>query len=206
MKHDIVLALSCLIELLAMAACTTTGKGINPTASATNTVTAVAEDNTSAIRVLPTPASPGRAVVQDSLQVAMESAELTSDYITEYGTSREPPAGQKFLWVEVTLKNIGPRAHDLPAIEHYSVLYGGAELKPTYGHRKDHPDYTSLVNTVSPGQSLVAWLRFDVPAPSELTALQFAYLPDSSRITEPFSPTLYPWADHPVFLWNLALQ
>jgi hypothetical protein len=134
----------------------------------------------------------------------MEHAELSSDYITEYGSSREPPVGQKFLWIEVTLKNIGSQAHDIPAIEHYSVLYDAAELKPTYGHRQEHLDYTSLGDAIYPGQSLVAWLRFDVPASSELTALQFVYLPESSRITNPFSPTDYAWADHPVFRWNLA--
>ena len=47
----------------------------------------------------PTPVSPGQMIVYDDLQVTMSQAEITTSYPTEYGSTREPPAGMKFLWI-----------------------------------------------------------------------------------------------------------
>jgi len=75
--------------------------------------------------------------VYDDLQVVMSRAEVTTSFLAEYGSTREPPAGKKFLWIHITLKNISQGEQDLPAPEHFSVLNGTTEFKSTYGHRKD---------------------------------------------------------------------
>jgi hypothetical protein len=153
---------------------------------------------------LPTPVSPGQMVVYDDLQVTMSQAEITTSYPTEYGSTREPPAGMKFLWIHILLKNIGQQERDLPVSEHFSVLNGETEYKPTYGHRQDHMDYMALTTVMVQGQDADAWLRFDIPADLELQDLWFAFMPESSQISVGFSSNNYPWADNPIYLWTCA--
>ena len=148
--------------------------------------------------------SPGQRVVYDDLQVAMSEAEITTSYLTEYGSTREPPAGKKFLWIHIILQNIGQNERNLPAPEHFSVLYGTTEFKPTYGHRKDYADYMALTTGMVQGQDVNAWLRFDIPADVELKDLWFAFLPESSQVSVGFSSSEYPWGDHPIYLWTCA--
>ncbi|MGC1379211.1 MAG: DUF4352 domain-containing protein [Anaerolineales bacterium] len=198
MKPKLISILVCLAALLVFAACILFWTRNNAPLPATAAPTAFDENYVTSLP--PTPASPGQAISYEGLQVTIDHAELSTDYLTEYGSRREPPADTKFLWVQVALKNSGAQAHDLPAAQHFSALYGGGEFKPTYGHRQGYADYTVLDGVVYPGQSLVAWLRFDVPAVAELSLLQFAYLPKSSRVT--YSD--YAWRDQPVFLWRLA--
>jgi hypothetical protein len=121
--------------------------------------------------------------------------------LTEFGSTREPPAGKKFLWIHIVLKNIAQQEQDLPAPEHFSALYGTTEFKPTYGHRKDYADYMALTTNIVQGQEVDAWLRFDIHAAAELQDLWFAFLPESSRVSIAFSPSAYSWADHPIYLW-----
>jgi hypothetical protein len=102
------------------------------------------------------------------------------------------------------LKNIGQVEHPLPAIEHFSALYGTSEFKPSYGHRQGNTDYTALKPVVYQGQQVDAWLRFDIPASAELKDLQFVFLPESLLVSTSFAPTDYPWADHPIYLWSCA--
>ena len=198
MKHKLVSILVCLAALLVFVACIFLGMRNNLPLPATAAPTVFDENYVTSLP--PTPASPGQAISYEGLQLAMDHAELSTDYLTEYGSRREPPADKKFLWVQVALKNSDAQAHDLPDTQHFSVLYDDSEFKPTYGHRQAYADYTVLDNVVYPGQSLVAWLRFDVPTMAELAALQFAYLPKSSRVTY----LHYDWRDQPVFLWRLA--
>jgi hypothetical protein len=198
MKPKIVWFLIRLAALLVFVACILFGMRSNAPLPATAAPTAFDENYVTSLP--PTPASPGQTVSYDGLQVTIDHAELSTDYLTEYGSRREPPADKKFLWVQVALKNSGAQAHNLPDTQHFSVLYGDSEFKPTYGHRQAYADYTVLDAVVYPGQSLVAWLRFDVPVVAKLTGLQFAYLPKSSRVTY----LHYDWRDQPVFLWRLA--
>lgn len=191
--------ISSLFGLLLCSACNSSSR---PVVLTSPTPTQPPENNKS----LPTPVFPGKAIVYHDLQVMMSQAETTTSYITEYGSSREPPAGQKFLWVRVSLKNISQHEQGLPAVEHFSVLYGTTEFKATYGHRKGHADYTALKTTVYEGQEVDAWLRFDIPAIAELVDLWFAYLPESSQVSISFSPTAYPWGDHPIYLWTCTPQ
>jgi hypothetical protein len=134
----------------------------------------------------------------------MSEAKITTGYLTEYGSTREPPAGKKFLWIHIILQNIGQNDRNLPAPEHFSVLYGTAEFKPTYGHRKDYADYMALTADMVQGQDVNAWLRFDIPVAVELKDLQFAFLPESSQVSVGFSSNKYPWGDHPIYLWMCA--
>ncbi len=152
---------------------------------------------------VPTPASPGNKIVWNNLQVMMDGLEITQDYVTEYGSTRVPPAGQKFLWVHVLLKNVGQAETTIPGSEHFSILYAGIELKPTYGHRQDHTDYTTLGHVIFPAQELDAWLRFDIPTAAELKDLRFVFLPTSAEVgASPSSPN-YPYAENkPTFVWK----
>lgn len=142
-------------------------------------------------------------ILYNRLQVVMSQAEITTSYLTEYGSTREPPAGLEFLWIHINLMNIGQSEQVLPAPEHFSVLYGAIEFKPIYGHRKDHADYLALTTSLVQGQAVDAWLRFDIPAGLELTELSFAFMPESTQISVGFSPTASPWGDLPIYLWSL---
>jgi hypothetical protein len=144
---------------------------------------------------------PEQTVIYNNLQVGMSEAEITTSYVTEYGSERVPTGGNKFIWIHILLKNIGQSEQNLPAAEHFSMLDGATEFKPTYGHRKDHADYTSLNTSMMQGQKVDAWLRFDIPKDAELTDLTFAFLPESSQVSLGFSSSDYSWADHPIYLW-----
>lgn len=187
-----------LFGFLVMTACNSAnGSGV-PTRAIFPTPKATLEKN------LPTPAPSGQMIVYDDLQVIMKEAEITTSYITEFDSIREPSAGKEIIWVHIQLKNIGQRERNLPTPEHFSVLNGTTEFKATYGHRKDHVDYLSLTRILVQGQEVDAWLRFDIPAGLELDDLIFAFLPESSQISVDFSSSEYPWGDHPIFLWTCA--
>lgn len=143
-------------------------------------------------------------VIYDNLQVVMSEAKITTSYPTEYGSNREPPAGKKFIWIHIWLKNIGQSERSLPAPEHFSVLYGTTEYKATYGHHRDHADYMALNISMAQEQEVDAWLRFDISVTAELRDLWFAFLPESSQVSLGFSSSDYSWADHPIYLWNCA--
>jgi hypothetical protein len=199
MTKILLLVLGCLLGLLMIAACTSTNAAVIPTTTPSSTPQAVVENKT-----LPTPIPAGQTIVYEYLRVEMQEAEITSSYITEYGTEREPPAGKKIIWIHILLKNISQSEQTLPATEHFSVMYDSTEFKPTYGHRKDHTDYTSLNTNILMGQEVDAWLRFDIPATAELQDMQFAFLPESLQVSFDFSSSDYSWADHPIYLWNCA--
>jgi len=199
MKKTLNLMLSSLFGLLIINACNSASGAVIPTSIPSSTSQVVVENKS-----LPTPISPGQMVVYNDLQVEMSEAEITTSYITEYGSEREPSADKKFVWVHILLKNIGQGEQALPAPEHFSVLNGETEFKPTYGHRKDHTDYMSLNTSMAQGQDVDAWLRFDIPADAELQDLIFAFLPESSQVSLGFSSSDYSWADHPIYLWTFA--
>jgi hypothetical protein len=190
--------LSGLFGLLVMAACNPAREPVLPTPVPSASPQATVE------KVLPTPISSGRMIAYDDLQVEMSQAETTNGYLTEYGSTRMPPAGEEFLWININLRNTGQNIQDLPAPEHFSVLAGTAEFKPTYGHRKDHLDYMTVTTGLVEGQAVDAWLRFDIPAGLELKELAFAFLPDSSVVSVGFSSSNYPLGDHPIYLWSCA--
>lgn len=151
---------------------------------------------------LPTPAAPNQRFVDHALQVEMRGAEITTGYLTEFGSRREPSKGERFLWVQVWIKNTSQLEQKLPAPEHFSALFGTTEFKPGYGHRKNYVDYTALKPVLYPGQTVEAWLRFEIPTVLELKDLQVAFLPESFQISTAFSPGEYPWGEHPIYLWK----
>ena len=195
MAKKLTFVLICLFGLLTVAACNSAGRVDVPTP---------APSSTPQNKTLPTPMSPSQTVVYDNLQAAMTEAEITSSYLTEYGSEREPPAGKNIIWVHIHLKNISQGERNLPTPEHFSVLNGATEFKATYGHRKDYTDYMALTPILVRGQEVDAWLRFDIPAKAELQDLWFAFLPESSQVSFGFSSSDYFWADHPIYLWNCA--
>ena len=199
MTKSLMFVLSSLFGLLIVTACNSASGPIVPALAPSATPQAAVENKS-----LPTPISPSQMVVSDNIQVTMSEAEITTDYLTEYGSNREPPAGKKIIWVRILLKNISQSERNLPEPEHFSVLDGLTEFKATYGHRKDHVDYMALNTTLIQGQETDAWLRFDIPSSLELKDLWFAFLPKSSQVSIGFSPSDYSWADHPIFLWTCA--
>lgn len=152
---------------------------------------------------LPTPASPNDSIVWGNLQVTMDGLEITNEYITDFGSTRTPPADKKFLWVHVQLKNISRVAMDVPVFEHYSILYAAIELKPTYGHRDGYVDYTTLDTTIFPNQELDGWLRFDIPNTAGLKDMRFVFIPESVQVGTSYSSPGYPYAeDKPTYVWD----
>jgi len=185
--------------LFLAAACTPATAPVAPLPTSSATLPVTAENKS-----LPTPISPAQAIIYNDLQVVMNEAEVTTSYLTEFGSNREPPAGKKIIWINILLKNIGESDQDLPAPEHFSVLNGTDEFKATYGHRQDHTDYIALTSSLTPGAEINAWLRFDIPAEAELSGLIFAFLPESSQVSLGFSSSDFSWADHPIYLWSCA--
>jgi len=189
------------IALLALTACSSTEDAAATAASPPPSPQLTATPTL----ILPTPSSPGDRIAWEHLQVTMDQLEISQDYLTDYGSTRTPPDGQKFLWVHVRLKNVGQIQLDVPAAEHFSVLYAATELKPTYGHRQGYGDYTTLGPFIFPDQELDAWLRFDIPITASLNDLRFVFLPESSQVGTSFSSPEYPYAkDKPTYVWKGA--
>jgi hypothetical protein len=195
MKKSLNSLFSSLFVLFLLTACTTTPVADTPTPQPTPTE----------VKVFPTPSAPGDSISYQELQVTMAQTEINDSFITEFGSQRVPSPGLKYLWVHVQLKNTGSDQIDIPAPEHFSVLYVAAELKATYGHRKDYADYTALGPVLFPNQEVDAWLRFDIPDTAELKDLRFVFLPESLGVGTSFSSPIYPYAeDHPTYVWKCA--
>jgi hypothetical protein len=156
-------------------------------------------------RVFPTPSSPGDPITWRDLKVIFDQAEISDNFINEFGSQRVPSAGNKFLWIHVALENAGTDEILLPEPENFSVLYAESEVKPIYGHRQGYPDYSDVGATLFPGQKLDAWLRFDIPGEADLGELWFVFLPTSAQVgVSPSSPN-YPYAENkPTFVWKCA--
>jgi hypothetical protein len=188
-----------LIGLLALTACSSTGQVATTPLPATTSPEPTAIES----KMLPTPSSLRDSIVWDNLQVTMDQLEVTQEYLTDYGSTRIPPAGQKFLWVHIRLKNTGQLETDVPHSEHFSVLYAGTELKPSYGHRQGYAEYTALGALIFPNQDLDGWIRFDIPTTAELNDLRLVFLPESSQVGTSYSSPNYPYADDkPTYVWN----
>jgi hypothetical protein len=190
------------IGLFILTACSSASESFATPASTTPSPQPTAIET----KALPTPSSPGDSINWRGLQVSMDQAEITDSFINEFGSQRVPAAGQKFVWVHVTLENVGESEITLPVSENFSVLYAESEFKPIYGHRQGYADYTDLGTTIFPGQELDAWLRFDIPSTAELNDLRCVFLPESAQVgVSPSSPN-YPYAENkPTYVWKCAL-
>ena len=188
-----------LIVFFLLAACATPSGSSSTPSSATETIT---PPPTSTPTPLPTASSPNDSIIWDNLQVAMDQLEITGEYLTDFGSTRSPSAGTKFLWVHVLLKNTGQIEKDVPIYEHYSILYAATEIKPIYGHRQGYAEYTTLASVIFPNQELDGWLRFDIPATAELKDMRFVFLPESAQVGVSYSSPSYPYADDkPTYVW-----
>jgi len=135
----------------------------------------------------------------------MTQTEITKDFVTEFGSTRNPSPGTKFMWMHILLRNMGQIQVDIPLPENFSVLYAATEIKPTYGHRQGYQDYSTLTPILFPDQVTDGWLRFDIPVTAELTDLLCVFLPESSRIGTSFTSPNYPYSeDKPTFVWKCA--
>jgi hypothetical protein len=187
------------IGLFIMTACSQTRTVTTPPPMAT----ASPQATPTQIKVVPTPSSRGDSILWENLQVTLDQLETTQDYTTNYGSRRVPPAGNKFLWVHIRLKNTGSIELDMPVLENFSILYAATEIKPIYGHRQDFAEYTALGLIISPDQELDGWLRFDIPVAAELSDLRFVFIPESAQVGVSFSSPNYPYAENkPTYVWN----
>ena len=189
-----------LFGLIILTACTTKSESHSTSTTPTATQTPLP---TSTTTPLPTASSPNDTITWDDLQVTMDQLEITDEYTTDFGSTRTPPAGKKFLWVHVRLKNTSQVEMDVPVFEHYSILYAAIEIKPIYGHRDGYVDYTTLGSTIFPAQELDGWLRFDIPSTAELKDMRFVFLPESAQVGVSYSSPSYPYADDkPTYVWD----
>jgi len=199
MTKKLMIVLSGLFGLLIVTACSSANVVIVPTPIPSSTPQ-VAVGN----HIVPSPISPGQMIIYKDLQVVMKETEITSTFITEYGTTREPPPGKNIIWVHILFKNIGQHEQTLPEAEHFSVLNNTTEFKATYGHRKDHTDYMALTLTLAQGQEVDAWLRFDIPLVVDVNQFLFAFLPESSQVSIIVPSSGSAWTNHPTYLWTCA--
>lgn len=200
MKNLPAILLKYLIGLLILTACSSTGEPVTPV-----TMTVPPQPTATAVRILPTPASPGDSILWRDLQVIIDQLEFTHDFITEFGSTRKPSPGKKFMWAHIQLKNVGQVEIEIPQIEHFSVLYAATELKPTYGHRQGYMDYSTLGSILFPGQQTDGWIRFDIPSTAELKDMLCVFIPESAQIGTTFSSPNYPYSeDKPTYVWNCA--
>src|SRR5215216_4434028 len=116
MKNIVAILLS---GLFILTACSSA----NQTSTIPLSATPPPEPTATEIKPLPTPSAPGDPITWDQLQVTIDQLEVTQEYMTDYGSTRIPPAGQKFLWVHILLKNTGQVEMDVPLSKHFSVLY-----------------------------------------------------------------------------------
>ena len=189
-----------LIVLLILTACSSTGEPVSPV-----TITLPPQPTATQVKVLPTPASPGDSIVWQDLQVTIDQLEITDEFITEFGSTRIPSLGKKFMWAHIQLKNAGQIEIEIPQIEHFSVLYAATEVKPTYGHRQGFKDYSTLALRLFPDQEADGWIRFDIPDTAELQDLLCVFLPESAQIGSTLSSPNYPYSDDkPTYVWKCA--
>jgi hypothetical protein len=105
--------------------------------------------------------------------------------------------------VHIRLKNTGQIEMDVPVYEHYSILYAATEIKPIYGHRAGHVDYTTLGPVIFPNQELDGWLRFDIPISAEFEEVRFVFIPESAQVGVSYSSPTYPYAENkPTYVWE----
>lgn len=189
-----------LIGLCILTACSSSGESVTPV-----TITAPPQPTATEVRILPTPASPGDSITWQDLQVTLDQAEITEDFITEFGSTRNPSPGMKFMWAHVQLKNVGQIEIEIPNLENFSVLYAATELKPTYGYRQGYTEYSTLGPILFPDQQADGWIRFDIPTAAELQDLLCVFLPESAQIGTTFSSPNYPYSeDKPTYVWKCA--
>lgn len=128
---------------------------------------------------------------------------MSGSYTTDFNTRRDPPAGRKITWVHIQVNNPGKNTLKTPGADHFSILYGGIEIKSTYGHRQDYPDFTDLSVSVFPGQNLAGWLRFNIPMEASPEDLTLAYIPNSNHLPALVNGDAAAWADQPVYIWKI---
>jgi hypothetical protein len=187
-----------LIGLLILTACSSTGEAVTPLAA-----TAPPQPTATEIRVLPTPASPGDSITWRDLQVTLGQIETTGEFVTEFGSTRSPSPGMKFMWVHIQLRNAGQIEIDIPRLENFSALYAATEIKPTYGHRQGYKDYSTLAPELFPDQEADGWIRFDIPAAAELKDMLCVFLPESAQIGTSFTSPNYPYAEgKSTYVWK----
>src|SRR5262249_39731600 len=89
------------IALVILTACSSTNQNSAPIVG----FTPFPEPTSTQIKIVPTFSSPQDHITWRDLEVTMDQLEITQEYQTDYGFSRIPTEGNKFLWVHVQLKN-----------------------------------------------------------------------------------------------------
>ena len=95
-----------------LTACSSTGESVTPV-----TITLPPQPTATEVKILPTSASPGDSITWRDLQVTMDQLEITDEFITEFGSTRSPSPGKKFMWAHIQLKNVGEVEIEVPLSE-----------------------------------------------------------------------------------------
>lgn len=152
---------------------------------------------------LPTPLPFGSSIVNQEITVLVDKLEVSGPYTTDFNTRRDPPVGKKIAWVHIQIINPGESTLKTPGAEHFSILYGGNEIKSTYGHRQDYPEFTDLSANLFPGQALTGWLRFDIPTEATLENITLSFYPNNKHLPALTNGDASVWADQPIYIWVL---
>jgi len=150
------------------------------------------------------PLLPTEKIVYGDLEIAMDDHEILGEYTTEFSRIETPPEATKFVWVHITVKNIGTGAGKVPHFIRFDLFYDGTEIEAMYGHRQDFPDYADQNfsdDRIQPSQSREGWLRFIVPSSADSSDLLFAFDGSSTAFV---SGTPYVVEGQHAYFWKLT--
>jgi uncharacterized protein DUF4352 len=150
------------------------------------------------------PLLPTEKIVYGDLEIAMDAYETSGEYATEFSRIESPPEATKFVWVHITVKNIGIGAEKIPHFSQFSLFYEATQIEAMYGHRQDFPDYANQNfsdDRIQPAQIREGWLRFIVPSSADSSDLLFAFNESSTAF---MSGTPYVVEGQHAYFWKLT--
>jgi hypothetical protein len=115
------------------------------------------------------PLAIGESAIHNGLVISVDAYEVLDEYADEYGRITEPPEGAKFVWVHISVKNVGENAIDTPYGSRFKLVYQGKRIIELYRDREGYPDYRWW--ELFPNVEKEGWLGYVVPAAAEAVDL-----------------------------------
>lgn len=199
MKDSVKIALGIFLGIVALCACATC---LFFALSATGvTLLAAAPTSTLPQPVGPIPArtpatsltqSPpqqlGRSVVHNDLKITLNAHEVSGSYVDSYDMQESPVEGAKFLWISVTVENVGKNAVYAPFASDFHVINEGEQTDSDF-YFASRPGYEQYEGgEIFPGVSKSGWIRFTIPGAAQPNELIVVFKP-----LDLFSDTYYTW-------------
>lgn len=130
---------------------------------------------------------PGGSVIHEDLKITLNAYEISGSYVGNYDMQESPPDGANFLWINVTVENIGKNAVYAPYSVDFHVIYEGEQTDVDIFFTSC-PGYEQYEGgEIFPGVSKSGWLRFTIPAVAQPEQLTIVFKP------ELFSDIYYTW-------------